>query len=328
MIDRTPLSAKVIGELYGVDGRSLQRHYKNKLSSFKEWKEQKSPDDFLLYPNNIGEFLSIDETAMSNGELYTIVTNKSAKGKRGSLVAMIKGTKADRVINHLLKLPNSLRRKVREITLDMASTMILICDRVFPIATQVTDRFHVQKLAYDAVQQLRIKHRWEALEFEHEQLEKNKLTKQAYKPELLANGDTIRQLLARSRYLLFKHSSKWTVNQQQRASILFERYPDIYQAYQLSLDLFKMYQNTKVKQVAYTKLARWYENVEQLGFKTFNTVKRTIQQHYRSILNYFDNRSTNASAESFNAKIKAFRSQFRGVRNMDFFLFRIEKLFS
>jgi len=35
------------------------------------------------------------------------------------LVAMIKGTKADTVINHLLKLPSSLRRKVQEITLDI-----------------------------------------------------------------------------------------------------------------------------------------------------------------------------------------------------------------
>nr|WP_262489189.1 transposase [Flavobacterium phragmitis] len=35
-------------------------------------------------------------------------------------------------------------------------------------------------------------------------------------------------------------------------------------------------------------------------------------------MNYFDNRSTNASAECFNAKIKAFRAQFRGVRNIDF----------
>ncbi|WP_375605775.1 transposase [Flavobacterium davisii] len=35
-------------------------------------------------------------------------------------------------------------------------------------------------------------------------------------------------------------------------------------------------------------------------------------------MNYFDNRSTNATAESFNAKIKAFRSQSRGVRNIDF----------
>ena len=318
----------MIGELYGVDGRSLQRHYKEKLSDFKEWKQRKSPEEFLIYPKNIGKFLSIDETAMSNGELYTIVTNKSAKGKRGSLVAMIKGTKADTVINHLLKLPSSLRRKVQEITLDMASTMILICEHVFPKAVQVTDRFHVQKLVHDAVQRLRVEYRWEALELENEQLDKARLTGKSYKPVLLENGETVKQLLARSRYLLFKHFSKWTVNQQQRASILFEHYPYLQKAYQLSIDLFTIYQNTKIKGLAYTKLARWYEDVEQSGFKTFKTVKRTIQQHYRSILNYFDNRSTNASAESFNAKIKAFRSQFRGVRNIDFFLFRIEKLFS
>ncbi|MFD2575826.1 transposase [Haoranjiania flava] len=55
---------------------------------------------------------------------------------------------------------------------------------------------------------------------------------------------------------------------------------------------------------------------------------RTIKNHYRNILNYFDNKSTNASAESFNAKIKAFRSQFRGVGNINFFLFRLTKLFA
>ncbi|MFK7060174.1 transposase [Flavobacterium oreochromis] len=39
-------------------------------------------------------------------------------------------------------------------------------------------------------------------------------------------------------------------------------------------------------------------------------------------------RSTNASAESFNAKIKAFRSKFRGVRNIEFFLFRLTNLYA
>ncbi len=48
---------------------------------------------------------------------------------------------------------------------------------------------------------------------------------------------------------------------------------------------------------------------------------------YQNILNYFDNRSTNASAESFNAKIKVFRAQFRGARNIDFFLFRLANIF-
>ena len=94
------------------------------------------------------------------------------------------------------------------------------------------------------------------------------------------------------------------------------------------MELFEIYQHTKVKGIAFTKLARWYDQVGKSGFKSFNSVKRTIQQHYLSILNYFDNRSTNASAEYFNSKIKAFRAQFRGVRNVEFFLFRLEKLFA
>jgi transposase len=50
--------------------------------------------------------------------------------------------------------------------------------------------------------------------------------------------------------------------------------------------------------------------------------------HYKNILNYFDNRSANSSAESFNAKIKAFRAQFRGVRDVDSFLFRLTEFFA
>ncbi len=81
-------------------------------------------------------------------------------------------------------------------------------------------------------------------------------------------------------------------------------------------------------QTAYIKLAHWYKDVEQTGFKAFNTIAHTITINYRTILNYFINRSTNASAESFNAKIKAFRAQFRGVRNIEFFLFRLTTIFA
>ena len=80
--------------------------------------------------------------------------------------------------------------------------------------------------------------------------------------------------------------------------------------------------------IAFKKLALWYNKIEGLGFKSFNTIARTIQNNYETILNYFDNRSTNASAESFNAKIRAFRSQFRGVRNIKFFLFRLSKIYA
>lgn len=66
----------------------------------------------------------------------------------------------------------------------------------------------------------------------------------------------------------------------------------------------------------------------RLKFKTFTTVAQSIENHYERILNFFVNRSTNAAAEAFNAKIKAFRAAFRGVVDMKFFLFRIAKVYA
>jgi transposase len=68
--------------------------------------------------------------------------------------------------------------------------------------------------------------------------------------------------------------------------------------------------------------------VELSEFKSFRIVMNTIGLNYQEILNYFDNRSANASAESFNAKIKAFRAQLRGVRNKKFFLFRLTQIYA
>ena len=54
--------------------------------------------------------------------------------------------------------------------------------------------------------------------------------------------------------------------------------------------------------------------------EAFSTVAKTIKNNYRTILNLFKNKATNASAESFNTKIKEFRSQFRGVTDIKFLL--------
>lgn len=292
------------------------------------WDQLDHSNEWILYPDNIGPYLSIDETALSQGELYTVITNKEGKGRKGTLAAMIKGTNSDTVRSILEKIPLSKRNKVQEITLDMAANMEKIARFSFPKASLVTDRFHVQKLAYDAVQEMRIQYRWQAIEQENKEIELSKETNQKYIPEVLENGDTLKQLLARSRYLLFKHKSSWTPSQIYRAELLFARFPMLEEAYNLAMQLGAIYNKTKDKGVAFTKLALWYENVEKAGFKTFNTVARSIEHHYLTILNYFNNRSTNASAESFNAKIKAFRSAFRGVRNISFFLFRLAKIYA
>lgn len=298
------------------------------MSDYHQWNQKPHAERWLLYEHNIGGFLSIDETSLSNGELYTIITNKAAKGRKGAIVAMVKGTKADDIITVLQRLPRRVRWKVREVTLDMAANMEYIVKICFPKAKRVTDRFHVQKLVYDAVQEMRIKYRWQALDQEMIEINSAKARGENYKPAIFSNGDTLKQLLARSRYLLFKKPNNWTHSQQARAEILFELYPDLKKAYHLSLQLDAIYHQTKLKGVAFTKLAQWYDRVDKTQFLSFGTVARTIQSHYETILNYFENPSTNASAESFNAKIKAFRASFRGVRDIRFFLFRLTKIYA
>ncbi|GLB53658.1 DDE transposase [Neptunitalea chrysea] len=309
-----------------MNGKRLQHQYKHHLSGFTNWEKKSHSRQWLIYPENIGSHLSIDETSLSQGELYTIITNKKAKGKKGALVGIFKGTKAEPIINRLLKLPDAMRNKVQEITLDMAHSMKQIVKTCFPKALQVTDRFHVQKLAIDALKDLRIKYRWEAMDQENEQIKQSKEQQREYTPKILANRDTPKQLLARSRYLLYKASNDWTTSQANRATLLFDLYPELQKAYKLVNGLRNIFNQPYDIKVAYTKLAHCYRDVELAGFKSFQTVANSMSLNYRSILNYFINRNTNASAESFNAKIKAFRTQFRGVKNTEFFWYRLTKI--
>ena len=315
-------------KFYYINGNHLGQQYKDHLSNYSTWDQKDHAQQWILFPENIGPYLSIDETSLSNGELYTILTNKEAKGRKGALIAMIEGTEADSIIKVINLIEEQKRELVKEITLDMAGSMNKIAKRCFPKSTLVIDRFHVQKLAYDALQQMRIDHRWDAINEETNAIENAKLSNQKYTTHTFSNGDTKKQLLARSRYLLFKSGDKWTQNQKVRADILFEQYPDIKKAYSLTHSLRMVFSHTKDKGVAYTKLARWFNEVTESEFKSFNTISATVYAHYPNILNFFDNRSTNASAESFNAKIKTFRATLRGVVDIPFFLFRLAKIYA
>lgn len=136
--------------------------------------------------------------AVSNGELYTLITSKKAKGQKGALVAMVHGTKSTEIISILAKIPPDKRNVVREITMDMAGSMELIAPTSFPKATPVIDRFHVQQLVSEAVQEIRINLRREAIQEENESIKQAKKEKKKYYPILFKNGDTKKQLLARS----------------------------------------------------------------------------------------------------------------------------------
>lgn len=242
-------------------------------------------------------------------------------------MAIAAGTKSSEVITVLKKIPIEIRNTVLEVTLDMSNAMDSIIKGSFPKVTIVTDRFHVQQLVSEAVQEIRIFLRKKAIREESKAILRARKIKKTYKPRLYENEDTKKQLLARSRYLLFKPSSKWTEKQKQRADILFREFPEIDHAYNISMMFRSWYENSTSKEQAKVGLLQWYTKVEKENIEPFLVAAESIKAYQDTILNYFNNRSTNASAESFNAKLKGFRTLVRGVRDVKFFLFRVSKLY-
>ena len=318
----------------------MRKQYKEKISGYRNWNQLEHAEEYMLYPENIGSDMSLDETCLSSGDVYTILTNKAAHGRKGALAAMIRGVATDVVSAVLKKIPLSKRLKVKTITTDLSSAMMLTVRKTFPGASLINDRFHVQQLISDAVDQLRIRHRWEVLEAENNAIREHRARRKAAKtkeereligqwePERMDNGETLPQIMARSRHIVLKHKSKWNEQQCERAKILFAKFPDLETAYNLFLKLVDIFNKKSTPEVARLNLARWYNEVEAFGDNQFNKVLETFENHYRTIINYFEQRLTNASAESFNAKIKAFRTQFRGVGDIKFFMFRLATLYS
>ena len=327
-MDTRPDTISNIASYYGVKSKTLQRHYKHKVSGFKQWEQLPHAEDYLIYPENITPHLSIDEVSLSKGELYTFVTNKNTGVKnKKSVVAIINGTDAKAIQEVLERIALQKRNEVKEVSMDMAPSMGLAIKNSFSNCSMVIDRFHVVRLVMDAMQHIRVSLRWAAIKDENDAIKQAKSNKEKYFPEVLSNGDTLKQLLARSKYLLYKTEDEWTVNQTKRADLLFGKYPSLKTAYKFALQFRAIYKNT-VKTIALEQFQKWKDKVEKSKIEEFNTALNSLEHHLDNILNFFDNRNTNANAESFNSKIKNFRANLRGVTDVPFFLFRLEKLFA
>lgn len=327
-VDTRPDTISNIASYYLVESQKLQRHYKKKVSGFKDWEQLPHAENYLIYPDNITDRLSIDEVSLSKGELYTFLTNKNTKVRnKKSVVAVINGTDAKTIQDVLEKLPIDKRNLVKEVSMDMARNMNMAARNSFLNSSMVIDRFHVVRLVMDAMQHIRVSFRWKAIEEENTAIKQARERHEKYNPEIFENGDTLKELLARSRYLLYKYEDDWTIRQAKRAAILFAKYPLLESIYKLTLSFRNIYKNFS-KSIAQTKFIEWKEKVIALNIDEFNTVVNSLEYHLDNILNFFDNKSTNANAESFNSKIKGFRANLRGVTDVKFFLFRLEKLFA
>lgn len=343
------MSFAVLGLVFGITGKKIYSWYRDVLSTFTDPLVQqalhhhdtidkdlidkitKSPKKIyvpIFCLTNWGPNMAIDDKNIA-GEGYTIISNKDT----GKIALMIMTCKVSIIADVLQKIPIKIRMEVKTITKDLADGYDLLTRTMLMNATRIADKFHVVVLGLEALQAVRIRYRQEVLTEERkDKLEAKKagIPQKDFPPaKKFENGETKKELLARSRYLLFKFEPEWTESQEERARILFREFPEIKTAYS-AICGFRGFYKCKIgnRKGASDSLCRWYVKMQDIEINEIQNFVESVRRHEGEILNYFEEGHTNAFVESLNSKIQKFVRSNYGVRDRDFFHFRLMLHFS
>ena len=347
------------GDSLLIDAKKLWRWYHDSLSGFldsdvvkhrhehditiKEKGVKKTIRVPIFSMENMGENMAIDEKKIGE-EMHTILSNRQT----GKIALLAQSVSAKELINLLPKF-NHKGIDVKSITRDLSPSYDWFSRQVFCNSLHIADKFHIIKELLDSCQDVRVRYRQELLtnrRLKYEEFKKQEhkrkqecskknqpfiAQKFVYKEPKAINGESLFELLARSRYLLYKYPDCWTVTQKQRAIALFKHYPEIEKSYKLSCKFRTWYRKENVgkdKETLKNSLKTWYLEVEAEEVMEMENFKSLVERNESMILNYFVKGETNAKAEGINSKIQRFITINQGTRDREFFYFRLAKFFS
>lgn len=338
MVEGKPISIGTVAYVLGMSAKKLHRWYQQVLSGFTQamesgeigehdlqTREQGKLNDIavpILEEKNLGSRMAVDEKTI-NGVCYTVLSNRTTN-KIAMMAATLKTSYLMQLMEHF---DIEKRMAVKSLSRDMASNYDWLGRQAFMNAYHVIDKFHVIKSIIEQLQSVRISYRQQELAKRREASQ----NKQSYQEITFANGDSLLQLLARSRGLLFLLPSQWSPHQKERAKILFERYPEIERAYHLILRIRQWfmppngkttYQKTRdIKKQQILALIRVFI---QSGIDELKNIAFMIKKNMAQILHYFIAKETNAKAEALNQNLQRFINVNYGTRNSNFFLYRVK----
>jgi transposase len=139
------------------------------------------------------------------------------------------------------------------------------------------------------------------------------------------------ELLERSRYILCKMQPDWEEDEIEIMNHLFSSFPILQTAYELTQQLRQWYHRGNIGKHIISierELFKWYDQVDQAKISAFNGVRKMIEKHQDDIINYFKEGQTNAKAENMNSKIQRFLLNNFGIKDRDFFFYRLAGYFS
>ena len=334
-MDDKPVNFTTIGGFLQLPPQTIYSWYRHYLSGYPQAVESKQwgKDNFtgsdkreklvaVLKPENFVEQMSVDEK-MIDEEFYRVMTNRET-GK----IALLAETLTVAELNRLIEKTGEAKQQVKTITADLSPTYEKFCEQSFPGALIVADKFHVVQHIVEAVQSLRLRLKQQEIA----QLPTTKRERREYEKQTkLINGESRIELLTRSRYVLFKRTENWTACQRRRAGLLFETYPLLKSAYELTLQIRQWLDKENIGKYEWQiekQLIHWYDCAEQAKLPEIENLIRIIGSNEEKIMNYFKTGKTNAKAEAMNSKIQRFITANYGVRDKDFFMYRLAHYYS
>lgn len=325
-----------IGYVFDIEPKTIYNWYRNHLSGFAEEVSSGAFHEYdlkhidgsplpvpILKPDNMGRTMVLDEK-MINDEMYTILSN----GDTGKIALLAQTMQFSQLVD-LAEHFDSKVEQVQFINSDMSPLYQKFCKEVFPNATLTADKFHVISNVIESLQAIRIRLKNQELAKLPKKIKKRNSTEE--KTEQEKQIETNVEMLTRCRYILFKREVNWKPWQASRAKQLFKLFPELHKAYYLVEKLRDWYDRRNVGKTLFTienKLQQWIEDVEISAIPEMKGLVKMFDKNYQTILNYAITGQTNAMAENINSRIQRFINVNYGVRDENFFFFRLKKYYA
>lgn len=250
-----------IAEEIGVDEKTVRNIFNDYVGELESQTDLRIP-----------KWLGIDEVHLLKNYrcVITDVENKS-------VIDILRKRNKDTVISYLSKLQDI--DKIELVAMDMWNPYKSAVNTVIPHAKIVIDKFHVVKLANEALEKIRKANR------------QNVSAKE-------------RRQLMRDRYaLLTRRKDLKDFDDQIRLQVWTDKFPLLGQAYELKEQFFDIYEAESLKE-AYKLYQNWLSNVPKELITYFEDLIKAMNNWEEEIFNYFNSPITNAYTESLNRLIK------------------------
>jgi len=326
--------------MFSIKPKTLHYWYKEILSGYKQdveagrWGEKKitivdkDTGEILkekavpiAKSENFGSHMTIDEKQIGK-KMYTIMTNANT-GKIAFLAQTLKAVELKQAMENYV---SEKLCEVKSVSCDMSASYKKFCKEIFPDTQLVVDKFHVIMHLIEALNLLRKQLKTQCLTNSQTLIKQN--TECDPKQECIW---TDVELLERSRYIICKMQTEWDEDEIEIMEHLFSTFPILQTAYELTQKLRLWYNSKNIGKHIISiekELFDWYDEVDQSKITALRGVRKMIEKHQDDIINYFKEGQTNAKAENMNSKIQRFLFNNFGIKDRDFFFFRVAGYFS